>query len=129
MRSAAIDRPSPASNSPRLVSLDVMRGITIAFMILVNNGGDDQHAYAQLKHAFWNGWTATDLIFPTFLFLVGVSIVLSLDSQLDRNVSRRTLFLRALRRSAILFLLGLVVNGFPYFNLSTLRIYGVLQRI
>ena len=129
MRSAAIDRRSWTTKSTRLLSLDVMRGITIAFMILVNNGGDEQHAYSQLRHAFWNGWTATDLIFPTFLFLVGVSIVLSFDRRLDNGVSRKLLLVRTLRRTATLFLLGLVVNGFPYFDLGTLRIYGVLQRI
>lgn len=118
-----------AVKSIRLVSVDVMRGVTIAFMILVNDPGDGQYAYSQLKHAFWNGWTATDLVFPTFLFLVGVSIVLAFDSRLDRGASKKSLFAHTLRRTAILFLLGLVVNGFPYFHLSTLRIYGVLQRI
>ncbi len=113
----------------RLISLDVMRGITIAFMILVNNNGDEQHSYSPLKHAMWNGWTATDLIFPTFLFLVGISIVLSFESRMARGASKRALFFHTLRRSAVLFLLGLVVNGFPYFHWGTLRIYGVLQRI
>jgi predicted acyltransferase len=115
------------ATSTRLISLDVLRGITIAFMILVNNGGPD--SYWPLKHSDWNGWTPTDLVFPTFLFLMGTSLVFSFESRLLRGVSKGNLALHTLRRFVILFLLGLVVNGFPYFHLSTLRIYGVLQRI
>jgi predicted acyltransferase len=113
----------------RLVSLDVARGITIAFMILVNNGGSGLYSYAQLEHSAWNGWTLTDLVFPSFLFIAGISIVFSTETRLARGESKTTLRLHVLRRSVILFLLGLVVNGFPFFQLSTLRIYGVLQRI
>jgi predicted acyltransferase len=113
----------------RLVSLDVVRGITIAFMILVNNGGSGLYSYAQLEHSAWNGWTLTDLVFPSFLFIAGISIVFSTETRLARGESKTTLFLHVLRRSVILFMLGLVVNGFPFFNLGTLRIYGVLQRI
>jgi predicted acyltransferase len=125
----ALSERTVASTATRLVSVDVMRGVTIAFMILVNNPGDGRHAYPQLEHAFWNGWTATDLVFPTFLFLVGVSIVLAFNARLARGASKKSLFIHTLRRTAILFLLGLVVNGFPYFHWGTLRIYGVLQRI
>jgi predicted acyltransferase len=113
----------------RLVSLDVVRGITIAFMILVNNGGNGRYSYRQLEHSPWNGWTLTDLVFPSFLFMAGISIVLSTESRLARGESKAILRLHVLKRSVILFLLGLVVNGFPLFHLSTLRIYGVLQRI
>jgi predicted acyltransferase len=116
----------PPSN--RLVSLDVLRGITIAFMILVNNGVSN-YAFPPLEHAEWNGWTPTDLVFPTFLFLVGVSIVFSFETRLSRGASKSSLLLHTFRRAVILFVLGLVVNGFPYFPLATLRIYGVLQRI
>jgi predicted acyltransferase len=119
------DRPV----STRLVSLDVLRGITVAFMILVNNNGDGERAYWALKHAVWNGFTPTDLVFPSFLFLMGTSIVLAFDAQLRRGAEKSTLILHTLRRAVILFLFGLVVNGFPLFNLHTLRIYGVLQRI
>jgi predicted acyltransferase len=112
----------------RLVSLDVARGITIAFMILVNNGGSSKYSYRQLEHSAWNGWTLTDLVFPSFLFIAGMSIVLSTESRLARGESKAVLRLHVLKRSVILFLLGLVVNGFPLFHLSTLRIYGVLQR-
>ena len=120
-------RSSPVLPSGRLVSVDVLRGITIAFMILVNNGM--RNSYGALKHAEWNGWTPTDLVFPTFLFLVGITIVFSTESRLSRGASKSSILLHNLRRACILFLLGLVVNGFPYFHLSTLRIYGVLQRI
>ena len=113
----------------RLVSLDVARGITIAFMILVNNGGSGKYSYSQLEHSAWNGWTLTDLVFPSFLFIAGISIVFSNESRLARGESKTTLRLHVLRRAVILFLLGLVVNGFPLFHLGTLRIYGVLQRI
>jgi predicted acyltransferase len=113
----------------RLVSLDVARGITIAFMILVNNGGSERYGYRQLEHSPWNGWTLTDLVFPSFLFFAGISIVFSTESRLARGESKASLRLHTLKRSVVLFLFGLVVNGFPLFHLSTLRIYGVLQRI
>ena len=113
--------------SNRLVSVDVLRGITIAFMILVNNGA--RHSYHALQHSEWNGWTPTDLVFPTFLFLVGMTIVFSSQSRLNRGATKTSLLAHNIRRACILFLLGLVVNGFPYFPLGTLRIYGVLQRI
>ncbi len=118
-----------ANPSRRLVSLDVARGITIAFMILVNNGGSGLYSYRQLEHSPWNGWTLTDLVFPSFLFIAGISIVFSTESRLARGESKNTMRLHVLRRAVILFCLGLVVNGFPLFPLGTLRIYGVLQRI
>ncbi len=113
----------------RLLSLDVLRGITIAFMIMVNNNGDGHFAWSFMKHADWNGMTATDMVFPTFLFVVGASIVFAFEARLARGATRAHLAAQLVRRSVILFLLGLVVNGFPHFPLATLRIYGVLQRI
>jgi predicted acyltransferase len=113
----------------RLISLDVLRGITIAFMIAVNTPGDWEHSFWAMKHADWNGFTPTDLVFPAFLFMVGISIVFSFESRLKHGETRISIFLHTLRRAIILFLLGLVVNGFPFFHLATLRIYGVLQRI
>ena len=113
----------------RLLSLDVLRGLTIAFMILVNNNGSEAHAYWPLKHAAWNGFTPTDLVFPTFLFLVGISTVYSTAARLAQGATRRSLFLHVLRRAVILYLLGLVVNSFPFFHLHTMRFYGVLPRI
>ena len=113
----------------RLVSLDAFRGITIAGMILVNNPGAWRHAYAPLRHAEWNGWSATDLIFPFFLFIVGVAITLSLGEALRRGAPGKVLFVKVVRRSVIIFGLGLFLNGFPFFEWETLRIPGVLQRI
>jgi predicted acyltransferase len=120
---------SSVSASTRYLAVDLMRGLTIAFMILVNDNGDERVAFWPLKHAAWNGFTPTDLVFPTFLFLVGASIVFSTESRLSRGVTRATLFAHTLRRAIILFLLGLVVNGTPFFRLSTMRYYGVLPRI
>src|SRR5271165_3498355 len=122
--------PSPATTKPgRMLSLDVLRGLDIGFMILVNNNGDGSRAYWALKHADWNGFTPTDLVFPTFLFLVGISTVFSTESRLARGESKQSIFLHTLRRTIILYLFGLVVNSFPFFNLHTMRFYGVLPRI
>ena len=113
----------------RLLSLDLLRGLTIGFMILVNNNGSEAVAYWPLKHAAWNGFTPTDLVFPTFLFLVGISTVLSTASRLAQGATKGSLFLHTVRRTVILYLLGLLVNSFPFFNLHTMRFYGVLPRI
>jgi predicted acyltransferase len=117
------------SRANRLVSLDVFRGITIAGMVLVNNPGSWSHIYWPLEHAEWNGWTPTDLIFPFFLFIVGVAIPLAFGKRIERGDSHRALFLKVLYRSAVIFLLGEFLAGFPYFHFSTIRIPGVLQRI
>jgi predicted acyltransferase len=121
--------PSGINRPGRLLSLDILRGLTIAFMILVNNNGNEAAAYWPLKHAAWNGFTPTDLVFPTFLFLVGISAVFSINSRLARGETKQSLMLHVLRRSILLFLLGLVVNSFPHFHLYTMRFYGVLPRI
>lgn len=115
--------------SKRLVSLDAFRGITIAAMILVNNPGTWNAVYKPLQHAHWNGWTPTDLIFPFFLFIVGVAIVFAFSKRLTLGQTKKDLYLKIVRRTLILFGLGLFLNGFPFFNLSTIRIPGVLQRI
>ncbi|WP_353072190.1 acyltransferase family protein [Tunturiibacter gelidoferens] len=130
--SAPSETPWPSltgARPARLLSLDFLRGLTIAFMILVNNNGDELRAYWPLKHAAWNGFTPTDLVFPTFLFLVGISTVFSTASRLAQGATRQSLLLHVLRRAVILFLLGLLVNSFPFFNLHTMRFYGVLPRI
>jgi len=116
--------------SSRLMSLDVFRGATIAGMILVNNPGDGRTTYWPLEHAKWNGWTPTDLIFPFFLFIVGVAMAYSFASRLKRGESRRDLLRHVLWRGLILFAIGLFLNGFPnHYQLSSWRVYGVLQRI
>jgi predicted acyltransferase len=128
--------PAIATAPTRVLSIDILRGITIAFMILVNDPGDWAHTYAQLDHAEWNGFTLTDLVFPTFLFIVGASIILSMHSRLSRSAggtldraNRRTLALRILRRSAIIFALDLFFALYPHFHYTHLRLYGVLTRI
>src|SRR6476660_2414126 len=100
--------PLPGSSSStytRLTSLDLFRGATIAAMTLFNDPGND-HSYWPLEHAEWNGWTPTDLIFPFFLFIVGVSLVFSFESRLARGESKRALLMHSLRRSALIFLIG-----------------------
>ena len=103
----------------RLLSVDAFRGATIALMVLVNNAGDGSNSYGQLKHSQWNGWTITDVVFPTFLFIVGISI----------QLAGLKPFAKVLRRSVVLFALGLFVYLFPHFHFETMRIMGVLQRI
>jgi predicted acyltransferase len=110
-----------------MLSLDVFRGITIAAMILVNDPGSWDHIYAPLKHAEWNGCTPTDVIFPFFLFIVGVSLTLSFEARIRRGASRASLALHLLRRSAILFAIGFALNALEH--LHPVRIMGVLQRI
>jgi len=120
---------SPAPPS-RLMSLDLFRGATIAGMILVNNAGDEPNSYWPLKHAEWNGWTPTDLVFPFFLFIVGVAMAFSFSSRLKRGASRRQLLGHVLWRGLALFALGMFLNGFPnQYHLASWRVYGVLQRI
>jgi len=118
-----------ANPSGRLVSLDVFRGLTIAGMVLVNNPGTWSSIYWPLQHAEWHGWTPTDLVFPFFLFIVGVSITLAFAPRVEEGTVKRGLYLKVLKRTAIIFGLGLFLNGFPYFQLATIRIAGVLQRI
>ncbi len=143
----AVEQTSLRSDeqSTRVFSLDVFRGATIAAMMLVNNPGDWGNTYAPLLHAEWHGWTFTDLVFPFFLWIVGVAIPLSCARRLAEGQGRQELMLHALRRSAILFGLGLFLNSFAYFidgsllreglgawfkdYVTTVRIPGVLQRI
>jgi len=118
---------APASN--RLLSLDFFRGITIAAMILVNNPGDWSFVYPPLLHAEWHGWTPTDLIFPFFLFIVGVSITLALSTKKLNQAAHKDLYMKIGRRTFLLFALGMFLSGFPFFDLTSIRIPGVLQRI
>lgn len=113
----------------RLVSLDIYRGLTVAFMIIVNTPGSWQYVYAPLRHSEWHGCTPTDLVFPFFLFIVGVSTWFSLGKY--GHELNGSSFLRITRRTVSIFALGLFMNIFPYFarDYSSLRIMGVLQRI
>jgi predicted acyltransferase len=117
------------SEAQRLVSLDVFRGITIAGMVLVNNPGTWEHIYWPLEHAQWHGWTPTDLVFPFFLFIVGVAITLAFGTRVEIGGNKRELYLKVIKRSLIIFAIGLFLNAFPRFDFSVLRIPGVLQRI
>ena len=119
----------PAVAPRRLLSLDVLRGLTVALMILVNNAGDASVSYAQLRHSAWNGCTLTDLVFPNFLFMVGASIVLARRSRREKERSGKLVFIAILRRAALICALGLLLNAMPTFHLADLRVYGVLQRI
>ncbi|AMJ66600.1 acyltransferase family protein [Hymenobacter sp. PAMC 26628] len=116
------------SQPGRLISLDVFRGLTVMAMTLVNNPGDWGHIYPPLEHAEWNGCTPTDLIFPFFLFIVGVSLVYALDGAKRRGDPRGPLVARVARRAALLFGLGVLTSLYPHFDFSTVRILGVLQR-
>ena len=109
----------------RLLSLDFFRGLTIAAMIIVNDPGSWSHIYPPLRHAEWNGATPTDLVFPFFLFIVGVSISLSLS----KKEKSSNLYLKIVKRSVIIFLLGIFLALFPKFDFENLRVVGVLQRI
>jgi len=132
----------------RLQSLDVFRGLTVAGMLLVNQPGDWGAIYPPLEHAAWNGWTPTDLIFPFFLFIVGITTHLSLDARRARGDDEGALIRQVIRRGLLIFLAGFLVNGFPYFTWGAVdgianpsfiervvdrlyhwRIMGVLQRI
>ncbi len=117
----------PRALSGRLVSLDAFRGLTVAAMILVNNPGTWAHVYSPLDHAPWHGWTPTDLIFPFFLFIVGAAIPFSFGKH--KTTRKGTLFRRVLRRSAVIYMLGLFLSLFPNFDLSRARYVGVLPRI
>jgi len=113
----------------RYLSLDFFRGLTIALMIVVNDPGTWDHVFAPLRHAKWHGCTPTDLVFPFFLFIVGVSVWFSF-SKFNQNLTP-ALTRKILRRTALIFLIGLALNSYPFFgkDWSALRIMGVLQRI
>ncbi len=124
--------PAPPSDpaSARLVSLDAFRGATIAAMILVNNPGSWAHVYPPLLHAPWHGWTPTDLIFPFFLFIMGVALPYSFARRRELGDSHGRLTLHILRRSLVIVGLGIFMAAFPEFDdWHELRIPGVLQRI
>ncbi len=157
---SSLDRPDPSTPAiestvappvparERLLSLDVFRGLTVAGMLLVNNPGTWSAIYPPLEHAKWHGWTPTDLIFPFFLFIVGITTHLSLTARRERGDDDSVLVKQILRRGSIIFLLGFLMSAFPFYQWGTVagmndpslwdrivyraehvRILGVLQRI
>ena len=112
----------------RLVAIDILRGATILLMILVNDPGDPQEVYPQLRHAEWNGYTAADLIFPNFLFLSGASLVFSLGGRIERGHSKYALARGIGRRTVNLLVLKLFVALAPTFRLRRIRPFGVAAR-
>jgi predicted acyltransferase len=131
---AATPLINSSAEKQRLMSLDVFRGLTICLMIVVNCSG--AQAFAPLQHSAWNGWTLTDLVFPFFLFITGVSLTFSFASRIsgsglrsDEPRLRFRLLPHIVRRTAIIFAIGLLINAFPHYHLATWRIAGVLQRI
>ena len=98
-------------------------------MVLVNTPGDGEHVYAPLRHAEWHGWTPTDIVFPSFMWIAGLAMTLSFGRRLASGATRSELMRQTLRRSLILYALGLLVYAYPDFDLPTLRLMGVLQRI
>jgi len=136
------ENPTPQKVSGRLLALDILRGITIAGMILVNNPGSWGHMYAPLRHAEWNGLTPTDLVFPFFMFIMGISTYFSLRKY-DFKFSVKS-FWKILRRSVLLFLIGMAVAWFglflrglnndatfleAVFNFDRIRLLGVIPRL
>jgi predicted acyltransferase len=130
--------PAPPSalrtttESGRLVTLDAFRGLTIAGMLLVNNPGTWSAIYPPLRHAAWHGWTPTDLIFPFFIFIVGITTHLSLSARARRGDTAQAMTTQILRRGGLIILVGLLLHSFPWFPLERItgvRMPGVLQRI
>ncbi len=126
---AAAAAANPGSASPRYLSVDFYRGLTIAFMIIVNTPGAWETSFAPLRHAIWHGCTPTDLVFPSFMFIIGVSMWFSFakyNRQWSPEAGRKIL-----RRTALIFLIGLLMNNFPFLwqNWDTWRVMGVLQRL
>lgn len=120
---------SENTSKQRLTSIDAFRGFTIAGMILVLNPGNWKINYPILKHADWHGWTIADLVFPFFLFIVGVSIAFSFSNNKKEDLVQSTVYTKIIKRAIILFIIGLFINSFPDFNFNEFRLMGVLQRI
>lgn len=117
------------NNKTRLLSLDALRGFTVAAMLLVNDPGDWSHVYGPLDHAKWNGWTFTDAVFPFFLFMSGMAMTMSLARRAQAGADRRKLLLTTWRRGLTIIAIGLALNSIGHHSFDTIRIPGVLQRI
>src|SRR4051812_3517937 len=130
MATAQITKNVPLrKQSSRLISVDIYRGIAVMGMLLVDYAGDEPSGYHLIRHAHWNGLTGADLVFPSFVFVMGISIVLSFSVRIAQGETRGQIAWHAAKRSLLLFALGVFLNGFPHFSLATWRIEGVVQRI
>ncbi|MET4107251.1 DUF5009 domain-containing protein [Hymenobacter sp. UYP22] len=118
-----------ADKPARLLSLDVFRGLTVLLMLLVNNAGDYTQYYRPLAHAPWHGCTPADLVFPSFVFIMGVALVYGLAAVRPQPALHRATLWRVARRTLVLLVLGLLIGLIPYFYFTSFRIPGVLQRI
>src|ERR1700733_10315139 len=131
-RAPRFENTAADTNSPgRLICLDIFRGLAVAGMILVDNPGSDEKFYRPIAHAEWNGWTPADFIFPSFLFLVGISLVYSFDARRQNGQTNRQILWHVFKRSLILIAIGLLVNASPIYGLDlhTWRFEGITQRI
>lgn len=116
--------------SNRYLALDVLRGLTVAFMIVVNTAGDWSNLFAPLAHAKWHGFTPTDLVFPTFLFVVGNAMSFSMKKLQQMNAG--DFFKKVGKRTVLIFLIGWLLSAFPFYDVASItevRLFGVLQRI
>jgi predicted acyltransferase len=120
---------APQKSNRRWISLDLLRGATVALMILVNTAGDGKVSFDQLRHAAWNGCTLTDIVFPLFLFWMGLAMAISFAGRHARKIPNGTIVKQAARRAATIIALGLLFNALPFFHLASLRYCGVMQRI
>lgn len=128
-KSGELSVQTAGGGGERFWEIDTLRGLTMGAMITVNNPGDWSKIYPPFRHSSWHGCTFADLIFPFFLFIVGVSVICSLSARQNRGESRREILSHIFRRSFLLFFLGVLLNAIPDFDLTTVRIPGVLQRI
>jgi len=117
------------SNTNRILSVDIFRGLTMACMILVNYPGAYSYMYAPLTHSKWNGITPTDFIFPFFIFIVGVSISLSYSRQIEAAKPRKEMVKKILIRGLIIYAIGFFIHYLPEFDFTKIDLFGVLQRI
>ncbi|MFA6808719.1 MAG: DUF5009 domain-containing protein [Eubacteriales bacterium] len=124
-----LSRTNEENNSPRLECIDIFRGLTMALMLIVDNPSKPSSIPAQFLHAPWNGVTVADLVFPFFIFIMGVVVPIAINNRLTKGTSQMIIIVHIFIRSAQIFLLGLVLNGFPSFDFTAIRIPGVLQRI
>ncbi|EHQ89230.1 acyltransferase family protein [Desulfosporosinus youngiae] len=113
----------------RFDCIDIFRGLTISLMLICSNPGNITNIPAQLRHADWNGATIGDFVFPFFIFSMGIVVPIAINRRLEKGISQMRIIINVLNRSIVMFLLGLILNGFPTFDLAIIRVPGVLQRI